>query len=178
MIDKITVGAGCFWCVEAIFQNMKGVQKVESGYTAGNIKNPTYKEICSGLTGHAEVIQITYDTNIISFSDLLHVFWHVHNPTTLNRQGNDTGTQYRSIILYQNEEEKRLAEKSLAEADASNLWANPIVTEISPMGIFYPAESYHQNYYNDNKHKNPYCSIVIAPKIAKFKKEFAHLLVV
>jgi len=171
----MTIGAGCFWCVEAIFQNLKGVHAVVSGYASGNIKNPTYREICSGLTGHAEVIEITYDTDIISYSDLLQVFWHVHNPTTLNRQGNDTGTQYRSIILYQNDDEKNLAEKSLAETDASNLWADPIVTEISPMDIFYSAESAHQNYYNDNKNKNPYCSIVIAPKIAKFRKEFSHL---
>lgn len=176
MIKTAVVGAGCFWCVEAVFQNLKGVQKVVSGYASGNIKNPTYKEICSGLTGHAEVIKITYDDTVISFADLLNVFWHAHNPTTLNRQGNDTGTQYRSIILYQNEEEKAIAEKSLASTDATDLWSDPIVTEISPMDIFYSAEAYHQNYYNDNKDKNPYCSIVIAPKIAKFRKEFAHML--
>lgn len=176
MNKKAILGAGCFWCVEAVFQQLRGVEKVVSGYAAGKIKNPTYREICSGLTGHAEVIEITYDDEQITFSDLLNVFWHVHDPTTLNRQGADKGTQYRSIILYANEKEKKWAEESLKATDASSLWSDPIVTEITPLDIFYPAEDYHQNYYNDNKRKNPYCSIVIAPKVAKFQKEFAHLI--
>ncbi len=167
-----TFGGGCFWCVEAVFQQLEGVEKVVSGYAGGNIKNPTYREIGSGLTGHAEVIQITYDSTKISYKELLRVFWHSHDPTTVNRQGADVGTQYRSIILWHDEEQKALAEKSLKETDASDLWQNPIVTEIKALDVFYEGEAYHQNYYNLNKDKNPYCSIVIGPKIAKFKKEF------
>jgi peptide-methionine (S)-S-oxide reductase len=155
---------------------LKGVERVISGYAAGKINNPTYEEICSGSTGHAEVIAITYDDEQISFSDLLNVFWHVHDPTTLNQQGGDRGTQYRSIILHENEEEKKWAEESLKATDESSLWSDPIVTEITPLDIFYSAEDYHQNYYNNNQRKNPYCSIVIAPKMAKFQKEFAHLI--
>ncbi len=172
----LVVGGGCFWCLEAIYQQIKGVHKIVSGYAGGNIKNPTYKEICSGLTKHAEVIEITYDENEIDVKGLLNVFWHIHDPTTPNRQGNDVGPQYRSIILYQNEQEKSIAEASMNAIGETTLWVNPIVTEIAPLDEFYAAESYHQNYYNDNKTKNPYCSIVIGPKIAKFKKEFSHLL--
>lgn len=175
-MKKAYIGGGCFWCLEAIFQQIKGVEKVVSGFSGGNIKNPTYREIGSGLTGHAEVIELTYDEEQISFSDLLDVFWHIHDPTTLNRQGNDRGPQYRSIILFQDEGEKNIALESKNKTDDSELWADPIVTEISPYDAFYPAEDYHQNYYNGNKDKNPYCSIVIAPKIAKFHKGFPHLL--
>lgn len=177
MNKKAIIGGGCFWCLEAIFQQIKGVEKIVSGFAGGKIKNPSYKEICSGLTEHAEVIEISYDSDVLSFGDLLNVFWHIHDPTTLNRQGADVGTQYRSIILYQSAEEENIARKSLSDTNQSNLWANPIVTEIAPFTEFYPAEHYHQNYYNDNKDKNPYCSIVIGPKIAKFQKEFSHLIV-
>ena len=144
--ETATFGAGCFWCVEAVYQNLKGVQKVVSGYAGGKIPNPTYKQICTGQTGHAEVAQITYDPNQISYQDLLDVFWNTHDPTTLNRQGADTGTQYRSVIFYNNDQQKEIAEQSMTETNASGLWSNPIVTEISPIPTFYPAEDYHQNY--------------------------------
>ncbi len=175
-MDTAILGGGCFWCMEAIFQNIKGVGQVVSGYAGGKIQNPTYKEICSKLTGHAEVIRITFDPELISYDDLLNVFWHSHDPTTLNRQGNDVGPQYRSIILYDNESKKEKAETSLKITNESELWSDKIVTEIVPLDVFYPAEDYHQNYYNLNKDKNPYCSIVIAPKMSKFKKEFGHLM--
>lgn len=170
-IDTATFGAGCFWCVEAVFQRLDGVIKVSSGYSGGKIKNPTYREVCSGLTGHAEVCQITYDKSKISFSDLLEVFWKTHDPTTLNRQGADAGTQYRSAIFYHNTEQKELAEKYKAELDKSGAFNNPIVTEISPYTSFYVAEDYHQNYFNLNG-KEPYCQYVIQPKIEKFEKVF------
>ncbi len=175
-LKQVILGGGCFWCLEAVFQSIKGIEKVVSGYAGGKIKNPTYKEICSGLTDHAEVIQIMYNPDMIMYKDIIELFWHAHDPTTLNRQGNDVGTQYRSIILYENEEEKQTALTSKNQAEANKLWSNPIVTEINKLDTFYPAEVYHQNYYNLNKDKNPYCSIIIAPKIAKFRKEFAHLL--
>ena len=170
-LEKATLGAGCFWCVEAIYQDVKGVHKVESGYAGGHVANPTYRQVCMGTTGHAEVAQITFDPNVISFEDILTIFWRTHDPTTLNRQGADVGTQYRSAIFYHDEEQKRIAEKSLAETEASGLWPNPIVTEIVPLDIFYVAEDYHQNYYNDNSFQ-PYCRAVIDPKVRKFRKEF------
>lgn len=170
-----TLGAGCFWCVEAIFQDLQGVHKVVSGYAGGEVENPTYYEVCSGTTGHAEVIQVHYDPSVISFEDLLYVFWRTHDPTTLNRQGADVGTQYRSAILYHDEEQKGIAEKSKGETDASDLWRNPIVTEIAPMTKFYPAEDYHQNYYKDNPNQ-PYCRVVIDPKVRKFRKSFGDKL--
>ena len=145
-VEIATLGAGCFWCVEAVFQDVKGVHKVESGYTGGQTENPTYKQICTGTTGHAEVTQITFDPSVISFEDILMIFWHTHDPTTLNRQGNDAGTQYRSSIFYHNEQQKEIAEKSLAETEASDLWPNPIVTEIAALDVYYPAEDYHQKY--------------------------------
>jgi peptide-methionine (S)-S-oxide reductase len=166
-----TFGNGCFWCTEAIFQRLKGVSKVVSGYAGGKLKNPTYKEVCTGLTGHAEVIQLTYDPKVITYPELLEVFWQTHDPTTLNRQGADVGTQYRSVIFYHNDEQRQLAEtykKKLTEAGAFD---DPIVTEISPLTEYYPAENYHQNYYNLNG-SAPYCSYVIQPKIDKFKKVF------
>lgn len=169
--DTATFGAGCFWCVEAIFQNLNGVISVTSGYSGGHVTNPTYKEVCSGLTGHAEVIQIIYNPDVISYDELLEVFWQTHDPTTLNRQGNDVGTQYRSVIYYHNEEQKAKAEKYKVELNASGAWEKPIVTEISPFTKFYKAEDYHQNYYNLNKNE-PYCSFVIKPKLEKFKKVF------
>ncbi|MCB0166289.1 MAG: peptide-methionine (S)-S-oxide reductase MsrA [Anaerolineae bacterium] len=170
-LEKATLGGGCFWCTEAVYQDLKGVHKVVSGYAGGRVENPTYHQVCTGRTGHAEVIQITFDPEIISFEDLLYVFWRTHDPTTLNQQGADVGTQYRSVIFYHNEEQKALAEKSKAETDASGLWYNPIVTEISPFTQFYEAEGYHQNYFNQNSNQ-PYCRVVIDPKVRKFRKEF------
>jgi peptide-methionine (S)-S-oxide reductase len=175
-LKKVTFGEGCFWCVEAVYQSLKGVYQVESGYSGGTVKNPTYEQVCTGTTGHAEVAQITYDPNIITYEQLLEVFWHTHDPTTLNRQGADNGTQYRSVIFYNSDEEKKQAEDSKKKTDASGLWSDPIVTEISPLTEFYKAEDYHQDYYNNNKNSNSYCSIVIAPKLAKFYKEFGYLL--
>ena len=168
--ETATLGGGCFWCVEAVYQDLKGVQQVVSGYAGGTVENPTYQQVCTGATGHAEVAQITFDPNIISFEDILYVFWRTHDPTTLNRQGADVGMQYRSVILYHNEEQKAIAEKSKRETDASDLWPNPIVTEIAPLGDFYEAEAYHQNYYRANPHQ-PYCMMVIDPKVKKFRKE-------
>ena len=170
-LQVATFGSGCFWCTEAIFERLNGVVKVESGYSGGKVENPTYEEVCTGTTGHAEVTQITYDPSVISFDELLEVFWKTHDPTTLNRQGNDVGTQYRSVIFYQNEEQKELAEKYKEELDKSGAWDNPIVTEISPFTNFYPAEGYHQDYYENNP-AQPYCSFVITPKIEKFEKVF------
>lgn len=167
-----TFGSGCFWCTEAIFQQVKGVEKVASGYMGGKNKNPTYKDICTGLTGHAEVIQITYNPAQISFDELLEIFWKTHDPTTLNKQGNDEGTQYRSVIFYHNEEQKKLAELYKNKLNQSGAFEKPIVTEISASSTFYVAEDYHQNYFNLNT-KQPYCSYIIQPKLDKFKKVFA-----
>ncbi len=175
MSDKVeiaTLGAGCFWCVEAVFQELKGVQRVVSGYSGGMVDHPTYKQVCSGTTGHAEAVQVTFDPEIISYEDLLYVFWRTHDPTTLNHQGADVGTQYRSVIFYYNEEQKAIAEKSKQETEASGLWPDPIVTEIAPFHNFYPAEAYHQDYYRNNPYQ-PYCRVIIDPKIRKLRKEFA-----
>jgi peptide-methionine (S)-S-oxide reductase len=166
-----TFGAGCFWCVEAVFQQLKGVERVVSGYAGGRIENPTYRQVCTGATGHAEAIQVTFDPEVISFEDLLEVFWRTHDPTTLNRQGADVGTQYRSAIFYHDDEQRATAEKSKRAAQAAGLWADPIVTEIVPFTNFYEAEGYHQNYYRDNPNQT-YCRLVIDPKIRKFHKEF------
>ncbi len=173
--ENATFGAGCFWCVEAIYQRVNGVLAVESGYAGGHVKNPTYEQVVSGNTGHAEVVRVMFDPDVISFEELLEVFWHTHDPTTLNRQGADVGTQYRSAIFYHNEDQKKIAEKSLAKTDKSDLWDDPIVTEISPLMNYSTAEDYHQNYFNNNPNAG-YCSVVIAPKVAKFKKDFPHLL--
>jgi peptide-methionine (S)-S-oxide reductase len=170
-LETATLGGGCFWCLEAVYLDLAGVEKVVSGYAGGRVPNPTYREVCSGMTGHAEVVQITYDPAILSYEDLLTVFWRIHDPTTLNRQGADVGTQYRSTILYHNDEQKAIAEKSKAETDAAKVWPDPIVTEIVLLGKFYPAEDYHQNYFNDNPYQ-PYCRMVIDPKVRKFRKEF------
>jgi len=174
-LDTTTLGAGCFWCIEAVFQNLKGVQSVVSGYTGGQVENPTYEQICTGTTGHAEVAQIIFDPAVISFEDLLYVFWRTHDPTTLNRQGADVGTQYRSAIFFDSEEQKKIAEKSKAKTDASDLWPEPIVTEISQLDKFYKAEEYHQDYYRLNSNQ-PYCRLIIDPKIRKLKKEFSNKL--
>ena len=174
-LDIATFGAGCFWCVDAVFQNLKGVHKIEVGYSGGNTKKPTYEEVCSGTTNHAEVTRITFDPEIISFEQLLDVFWHTHDPTTLNCQGTDAGTQYRSVIFYNNDEQRKIAEESKQNMGSSGLWNNPIVTEISPLEEFYKAEDYHKNYYNNNSNQ-PYCSAVVAPKLKNFFKEFKNLL--
>ncbi len=171
-LDTITLGGGCFWCVEAIYQRLNGVVSVTSGYAGGKVKNPTYREVCSGLTGHAESVQIVYDQNIVSLAEIFRVFFKVHDPTTLNRQGNDEGTQYRSVIFYRNDEQKKVAEEIKAGLDKSGAFNSPIVTEITPFTNFYKAEDYHQDYYNLNKNSNPYCQFVIVPKIEKFEHYF------
>lgn len=167
-----TFANGCFWCTEAIFEQLDGVISATSGYTGGQTKNPTYKEVCSGTTGHAECLQIVYDPAKISFDELLEVFWQTHDPTTLNRQGADVGTQYRSGVFYHDNEQKEKAEKYKAELDKSGAFDKPIVTEITPFTVFYPAEDYHQQYYELNGNTNPYCKIVIQPKLEKFRKVF------
>lgn len=172
-VEVATLGGGCFWCVEIMYQDLKGVLKVESGYSGGKINHPTYREICSGLTGHAEVVQITFDPSIISYQEILEIFFTVHDPTTLNRQGNDTGTQYRSVIFYHSKAQQQVAEQVKAGAQA--LWDDPIVTEISPLINYFPAETYHQNYFKDNPNQ-PYCSIIIAPKVKKFRAQFQEKL--
>ena len=166
-----TFGNGCFWCTEAVFQRLKGVKTVASGYSGGSVKNPTYQQVCTGTTGHAEAIQITYDPKEISYEDLLAVFWHSHDPTTKNRQGPDVGTQYRSVIFYHSDEQKQLAEKNKKKLDESRLFHAPIVTEIVPFKAFYRAEDYHQDFYNQNS-AHPYCRAVIGPKLEKVKKVF------
>lgn len=170
-LQQATLGTGCFWCTEAIFQQLQGVEKVVSGYAGGHVENPTYEQVCTKKTGHAECLSITYDKTKISFDELLAVFWQSHDPTTLNRQGNDEGPQYRSVIFYHDTEQKEKAEKYKDELNKSGAFANPIVTEISPFIKFYPAEKYHQNYYNDNGEQS-YCYYVIKPKVEKFKKVF------
>lgn len=166
-----TFGEGCFWCTEAVFQKLNGVVRVESGYSGGFVPNPTYEEVCTGKTGHAEVIQIYFDPSIISYEELLKVFFKTHDPTTLNRQGSDVGTQYRSVIFYHDEEQKKIAEDIKYELDLEKIWPDSIITEISQSDKFYKAEDYHQNYYNNNSNQ-PYCSFVITPKLEKFEKIF------
>jgi len=173
--DTVTFGAGCFWCVEAVFQRLDGVNSVVSGYTGGEVDNPSYEEVCNGTTGHAEVCQITFDPNEISFKELLEVFWSTHDPTTLNRQGADVGTQYRSVIFYHNDVQKELSEKYKEELNGAGIYENKIVTEINPFTKLWEAEDYHQNYYNNNK-SQPYCGFVITPKLEKFKKVFKEKL--
>jgi peptide-methionine (S)-S-oxide reductase len=169
------LGGGCFWCLEAIFNDLQGVQQVVSGYAGGHIPNPSYKMVCTGATGHAEVVQIRFDPNVISYRDLLRVFFSTHDPTTLNRQGADIGTQYRSAIFWADAEQQRIAKEVIAEIEATGIWPNPIVTELAPAGAFYPAEDYHQEYYRNNS-SQPYCQFVIAPKLAKFRKEHLNRL--
>lgn len=173
-LKKATFGAGCFWCVEAVFQRLKGVSEVQSGYIGGHTENPTYRDICTGETGHAEVIQFSYDEDLISFEELLEVFWSTHDPTTLNQQGADKGTQYRSAIFYHDDEQQKIAQHSKTNV-APALWEDPIVTEITEASTFYPAEVYHQGYYNSHR-SAPYCFVVINPKVAKLKEKFAHKL--
>jgi len=170
-----TLAGGCFWCVEAVFENVRGVSKIESGFAGGMMLNPTYRQVCSGESGHAEVIQVTFDPSIVSYEELLIVFFTVHDPTTLNRQGADVGTQYRSAVFYHDAAQKAIAEQVIARLTAERLWPNPIVTEIAPFDEFYKAEAYHQQYYRKNAYQ-PYCQIVIAPKVTKFRKAYAYLL--
>jgi len=170
-LEKATIGGGCFWCIEAIYQDVQGITEVVSGYAGGHTPNPTYKQIGTGTSGHAEVTQITFDSTVISYGDILTIFWRIHDPTTLNRQGNDRGPQYRSIILTHDEIQAQIAEKSKVEAGNAGIWSNPIVTEIAPLETFYKAEAYHQNYYRSNRYQ-PYCLLVIDPKIRKFRKSF------
>lgn len=174
-LDTATFGAGCFWCVEAVFQRVKGVISVESGYMGGSVKNPTYREVCTGRTGHAEVCQLIYDPSVISFDELLEIFWQTHDPTTLNRQGADVGTQYRSVIFYHSEFQKQRAEYYKEKLNQEKAFDAPVVTEITPASTFYKAEDYHQNYYNLNPNQG-YCAFVIAPKLEKFKKAFSNKL--
>ena len=165
-----TLGGGCFWCVEAVFQRIEGVISVKPGYAGGNVKNPTYKQICTGNTGHAEVAKIEFDPSKITYSQILNVFWQSHDPTTLNRQGNDVGTQYRSVIFFHNESQEEIAKKSKVDADKSGYWDNKIVTEVTLLNNYYDAEDYHDNYYNNNPNQ-PYCLFVIKPKLDKLEKQ-------
>ncbi len=169
--DVMTLGGGCFWCIEAFFDELEGVERVESGYSGGWIENPTYQQVCAGTTGHAEVVQITFDPRVISFREILEVFFTMHDPTTLNRQGADTGTQYRSVILYRSPEQKAVAEEVVREIENAQVWEAPIVTEIAPFKAFYKAEDYHQEYYKLNPGQG-YCRVVIAPKMEKFREHF------
>jgi peptide-methionine (S)-S-oxide reductase len=173
--ETATFGAGCFWCVEAIFSRVEGVLGVEPGYSGGHVKNPTYKDVCTGTTGHAEVCQIVFDPSKISYPELLKIFWETHDPTTLNRQGNDVGTQYRSVIFYHTEEQKKIAEEMKARLNREGIWDNPILTGIVKFEAFYPAENYHNDYYENNPDQ-PYCSFVITPKVEKFEKAFKNYL--
>lgn len=169
--ETVTLGAGCFWCVEAIFSRVNGVVKVESGYAGGHVKNPTYQEVCTGTTGHAEVVQVTFNPDVIPFTKILEIYFKTHDPTTLNRQGADIGTQYRSVIFYHTEEQKVTAQEIISQLEVSGIWSNPIVTAVEPFINFYKAEDYHQNYYEGNKNQ-PYCRMVITPKLEKFEKVF------
>lgn len=174
-LDKATLGGGCFWCVEAVFQDLRGVAQVKSGYAGGTLENPTYEQICSGMTGHAEVIEIDFEPAVITYEELLYIFWRTHDPTTLNRQGGDTGTQYRSVIFYHDDRQRQSAEHAKAVTEATDLWADPIVTQIEAVPKFYVAEAYHQNYYKMNP-QQPYCRMVIDPKVNKLRTSFQEKL--
>lgn len=166
-----TLGGGCFWCIEALYCDLKGVDRVVSGYAGGSVPNPTYQQVCQGNTGHAEVVQVQFDPKLISIQEIFRIFFMIHNPTTLNRQGGDVGTQYRSVIFYSDSEEQRIAKEILSEIESKNIWNNPIVTEIAPLETFYPAETYHQEYFKRNADQ-PYCIAVIEPKVSKFRKQY------
>ena len=170
-----TLAGGCFWCLEAVFDELRGVEKVESGYAGGSVPNPSYEQVCTGQTGHAEVTQITYDPSQVSFGDLLDVFFTIHDPTTLNRQGADVGTQYRSAIFYHDPEQKQIAEQKIAQLSEQRVWNDPIVTQVEPLGEFYPAGDYHRDYYRRNPNQG-YCRVVIAPKVSKFRKQYLEKL--
>ena len=170
-----TLAGGCFWCLEAVYDELRGVEQVESGYAGGTVPAPTYEQVCAGTTGHAEVVQITFDPQVISYRELLEVFFTIHDPTTLNRQGADVGTQYRSAIFYHSPEQRETAAQVIAELNAARLWDAPIVTEVAPLTEFYPAEDYHQEYFQRNS-QQPYCRAIIAPKVAKFRKQYLEQL--
>ena len=176
MIQQATFGTGCFWCTEAIFQELKGVQSVESGYAGGHVEHPTYEQVCAKTTGHAEVVRIVFDADVISYQQLLEVFWVSHDPTTLNRQGNDVGPQYRSAIFYHDAEQQAIALASQKAVEEAGVWDDPIVTEITALNNYFPAEEYHQNYFKRVGARNPYCVYVVSPKVQKFKKLFADKL--
>ncbi len=173
--EVATLAGGCFWCLEAVYEDLKGVEKVESGYAGGSVPNPSYEQVCSGRTGHAEVVQITFDPSVVTYRELLEVFFTIHDPTTLNRQGNDVGTQYRSAIFYHSPEQKSTGEDVIAELEAQKVWDDPIVTEITPLDEYYPAEDYHQEYFRQNPNQ-PYCAVAIAPKVAKFRRQYLQKL--
>jgi peptide-methionine (S)-S-oxide reductase len=168
--EVATLGGGCFWCLEAVYQELRGVEKVESGYSGGHVPNPTYRAVCSETTGHAEVVQVTFDPSVVSYKDILEVYFTIHDPTTLNRQGADVGTQYRSVIFYHDDEQRGIAERVISDLESEGIWSDPIVTEVEPFDEFYVAEDYHQNYFRNNGFQ-PYCQVIIAPKVAKFRKE-------
>jgi peptide-methionine (S)-S-oxide reductase len=176
MTETATLAGGCFWCTEAVFRRLRGVEAAVPGYTGGQVPNPSYDAVCSGSTGHAEAVQVTFDPEVISYRTLLEVFFHLHDPTTLNRQGEDYGTQYRSAVYYHDDEQKRIAEEVIAEVNASGAYRDPVVTEVAPATEFYPAESYHLDYYERNRMLNPYCMIVIDPKVRKLYKDYADLV--
>ena len=168
--EVATLGGGCFWCLEAVYQELRGVEKVESGYSGGDVPDPTYREVCSETTGHAEVVQVTFDPEVVSYGDILEVYFTIHDPTTLNRQGADVGTQYRSVIFYHDDEQRRVAEAVISDLESEDIWSNHIVTEVAPFDEFYIAEDYHQDYFRNNGFQ-PYCQVIIAPKVAKFRKQ-------
>lgn len=174
-LEVATLGGGCFWCTEAVFDEMQGVTDVVSGYAGGQRPNPSYEQVCTGATGHAEVVQVTFDPSVVTFGEILDVFFTVHDPTTLNRQGADVGTQYRSVIFYHTPEQQQIAEAKIAEINAAGIWDNPIVTEVSPLTTFYPAEDYHQEYFRKNPYQG-YCQVVVRPKVAKFRQKFGDRL--
>jgi peptide-methionine (S)-S-oxide reductase len=174
-LQTATLAGGCFWCLEAVYDELKGVHSVESGYAGGHVDNPSYRAVCSGTTGHAEVVQVRFDPNVVSYRDLLNVFFTIHDPTTLNRQGADIGTQYRSAIFYHDEEQKTIAEEVIRDLNAQKIWDNPIVTEVTTFDKFYVAEDYHQEYFARNPYQ-PYCQVVVAPKVSKFRKHFLEML--
>ena len=176
MKESATLGGGCFWCLDAVYRQIEGVSQVLSGYAGGDTPDPTYRQVCSEQTGHAEVVQVEFDPKIVTFRQLLEVFFTIHDPTTLNRQGNDTGTQYRSVILYHNAEQKRIAEETIAEFESQKIWRNQIVTELAPLDVFYVAEDYHQDYYTNNPAQG-YCRVVVAPKVAKAREKFLGSLI-
>ncbi|MCK9481348.1 MAG: peptide-methionine (S)-S-oxide reductase MsrA [Bacteroidia bacterium] len=173
--DTIVLGGGCFWCTESVFTQIRGVHKVESGYSGGHLKNPTYKEVCTGMTGHVEVIKVHFDSSVVSLATLLKIFFTTHDPTTINRQGNDIGTQYRSVIFFENDYQQQIAEQVVAEMTQQQIFDSPIVTEISPLINFFSSEQYHHNYFANNPHE-PYCEAVISPKVAKFRAHYKDLL--
>jgi peptide-methionine (S)-S-oxide reductase len=168
--EVATLGGGCFWCLEAVYQELRGVEKVESGYSGGHVLNPTYRAVCSETTGHAEVVQVTFDPSVVSYKDILEVYFTIHDPTTLNRQGADVGTQYRSVIFFHDDEQRAVAERVISDLESEGIWSEPIVTEVAPFDEFYAAEDYHQNYFRNNGFQ-PYCQVIVEQKVAKFHKQ-------